>query len=119
MLYELHEMQHAYFAPWRALAEAAVGLYGHPTSPLSYSPVSRAIAASSELILRTTQRYDKPRFNLPETVHAGQTVSVREEVLIDLPFCQLLHFRKEGVEHDVINANDGEYAFIEIELKQG
>jgi beta-alanine degradation protein BauB len=27
------------------------------------------------------------------------------------------YFRKEGVEHDVINANDGEYAFIEIELK--
>ncbi len=27
------------------------------------------------------------------------------------------YFRKVGVEHDVINANDGDYAFIEIELK--
>jgi quercetin dioxygenase-like cupin family protein len=27
------------------------------------------------------------------------------------------YFRREGVEHDVINASDGEYAFIEIELK--
>jgi beta-alanine degradation protein BauB len=27
------------------------------------------------------------------------------------------YFRKAGVEHDVINANMGEYAFIEIELK--
>ena len=27
------------------------------------------------------------------------------------------YFRKQGVEHDVISANDGEYAFIEIELK--
>ncbi len=27
------------------------------------------------------------------------------------------YFRNEGVEHDVINATDGEYAFIEIELK--
>lgn len=27
------------------------------------------------------------------------------------------YFRREGVEHDVINATDGEYAFIEIELK--
>ena len=27
------------------------------------------------------------------------------------------YFRTEGVEHDVVNANDGEYAFIEIELK--
>jgi beta-alanine degradation protein BauB len=27
------------------------------------------------------------------------------------------YFRNEGVEHDVINANDIEFAFIEIELK--
>ena len=27
------------------------------------------------------------------------------------------YFRQEGVEHDVINATDGEYAFIEVELK--
>ena len=27
------------------------------------------------------------------------------------------YFRSEGVEHDVISANDSEYAFIEIELK--
>jgi quercetin dioxygenase-like cupin family protein len=27
------------------------------------------------------------------------------------------YFRNQGVEHDVINANDGDYAFIEIELK--
>ncbi|WP_245428986.1 hypothetical protein [Mesorhizobium sp. WSM3860] len=27
------------------------------------------------------------------------------------------YFRREGVARDVINANDGEYAFIEIKLK--
>jgi quercetin dioxygenase-like cupin family protein len=27
------------------------------------------------------------------------------------------YFRSEGVEHDVINATDGEYVFIEVELK--
>jgi quercetin dioxygenase-like cupin family protein len=27
------------------------------------------------------------------------------------------YFRKEGVEHDVINASEGEFAFVEIELK--
>jgi beta-alanine degradation protein BauB len=27
------------------------------------------------------------------------------------------YFREEGVEHDVINATDGAYAFVEIELK--
>jgi mannose-6-phosphate isomerase-like protein (cupin superfamily) len=28
------------------------------------------------------------------------------------------YYRPEGVEHDVINASEGEYAFIEIELKR-
>ena len=28
------------------------------------------------------------------------------------------YFRNEGVEHDVVNATAGEYAFIEIELKK-
>lgn len=27
------------------------------------------------------------------------------------------YFRKSGVEHDVINAHDGEFVFVEIELK--
>jgi beta-alanine degradation protein BauB len=27
------------------------------------------------------------------------------------------YFREAGVEHDVINANDDEFAFVEIELK--
>ena len=27
------------------------------------------------------------------------------------------YFRNQGIEHDVINATDAEYAFIEIELK--
>jgi len=27
------------------------------------------------------------------------------------------YFRPVGVEHDVVNATDGEYAFIEVELK--
>ncbi|MEW9835483.1 cupin domain-containing protein [Mesorhizobium marinum] len=27
------------------------------------------------------------------------------------------YFRREGVEHDVVNASDGDYVFIEIELK--
>jgi mannose-6-phosphate isomerase-like protein (cupin superfamily) len=27
------------------------------------------------------------------------------------------YFRQTGIEHDVVNASDGDYAFIEIELK--
>ena len=42
-------------------------------------------------------------------VDAGETLA---EMKQGVPY-----FRKAGVEHDVVNANEGEYAFIEIELK--
>ena len=31
--------------------------------------------------------------------------------------CGVSYFRKAGVHHNVINASDGEFAFVEIELK--
>lgn len=41
-----------------------------------------------------------------------KTGTVEAEMKKGVPY-----FRNEGVEHDVINASDGNYAFIEIELK--
>ena len=39
-----------------------------------------------------------------------------EHVLADLTAGQT-YFRKAGVEHDVENANDFEFAFVEVEIK--
>lgn len=39
-----------------------------------------------------------------------------EETVADLK-CGVSYFRKAGVHHNVINASEGEYAFVEIELK--
>ena len=47
MLYKWYETQHMLLGPWRVAAEAALGWYGHPFSPLTYSPIARRIAASS------------------------------------------------------------------------
>jgi len=41
-----------------------------------------------------------------------KTGTVEAEMKKGVPY-----FRNEGVEHDVINAGGGDYAFIEIELK--
>jgi beta-alanine degradation protein BauB len=41
-----------------------------------------------------------------------------QESFVDLKM-GVPYFREAGVEHDVINANDFEFAFIETELKQG
>jgi quercetin dioxygenase-like cupin family protein len=43
---------------------------------------------------------------------SGENESQIAELSAGVPY-----FRKEGVEHDVTNVNDFEYAFIEVEFK--
>ena len=76
MLYKLFEAQHQLLGPWRIAAEAARGWYAHPFSPLSYTPIARRIAASTDLFLRVTQRYEKPAWNIDSTLVDGKPVAV-------------------------------------------
>ena len=95
MLYTLHEMSHAALAPWQMWASFNANVFGHPFSPFSYSPLSRKIAAGSELFVRITQRYHKPEFGISETRVGGKKVAVDEVVALDKPFCRLLHFKRD------------------------
>ena len=87
MLYSLYEAQHLALAPLRYMAELSRGWFGHPFSPWAHLPMSRRVAASSDLFLRLTQRYDKPAWNLE---------GVDIDVALEKPFCNLLHFKRQG-----------------------
>ena len=82
MLYSLYEAQHLALAPARFMAELSRGWFGNPFSPWAYTPFSKRLAASSDLFLRVTQRYEKPAWNIDADI----------EVALDKPFCKLLHF---------------------------
>jgi len=84
MLYSLYEAQHMALVPLRFLAELSRGWFGHPFSPFAHHPLSRRFAASSDLFLRVTDRYEKPKWNLPEA---------ESEVVLEKPFCNLIRFR--------------------------
>ena len=83
MLYSLYEAQHLALVPLRFLAELSRGWFGHPFSPLSHHPLSRRFAASSDLFLRITDRYEKPKWDLAEA---------QAEVVLERPFCNLVRF---------------------------
>ncbi|HLS86352.1 MAG TPA: polyhydroxyalkanoate depolymerase [Burkholderiales bacterium] len=85
MLYNLYEAQHVALAPMRYMAELARGWFGHPFSPWAYTPLSRRVAASSDLFLRLTRRYEKPAWNID---------GVEPEVVLHKPFCDLVHFNQ-------------------------
>lgn len=95
--YHYHEMQLAAFTPMRLMAEAVQSVYSHPLMPLAYTKFGRAVAASAELIERTTRRFDKPSFGIDSTVVDGKPVAVSEAPILIKPFATLLHFEREGV----------------------
>jgi poly(3-hydroxybutyrate) depolymerase len=73
-------------APWRFWAELSRGWFGHPFSPLIYLPLARRLAASSDVFLRVTERYEKPTWKLAEA---------EPEIVLAKPFCNLVHFRQK------------------------
>ena len=95
MLYQLHEMQRALLNPMTTFAEASAKAFSDPQSPFSYMPFANRMAAGYELFFRLGKDYQKPEFGLTETTVDGHTVSVTEEVALDLPFCRLLHFKRD------------------------
>ncbi|HSN20459.1 MAG TPA: polyhydroxyalkanoate depolymerase [Usitatibacter sp.] len=96
MLYQFYDWQRAALEPWRAFAQAANELYGHPDSPLSYLPGSRNVAAAFDLMTRLTQRYERPEFGIASVTSGGAEYAVHERCELDRPFCRLLHFVKDG-----------------------
>jgi poly(3-hydroxybutyrate) depolymerase len=94
-LYHLHELHHAAVAPLNMLANVAMTFLRHPFNPMSYTGYSKHAAAAAEMIERVTHRYAKPEFGIVRTKVAGKDVKIIEEVIVEKPFCRLLHFKKD------------------------
>ena len=95
MLYQALDAHLAALMPLRLAGEALQQLLTHPLIPTTYTPVARAAAAGLELFERATRRYRKPEFGLA-TVRIGDAdVAVREEIVVERPFCRLIHFARD------------------------
>lgn len=95
MLYHWYEMGHVALKPARAMAESVRYLFESPFNPLAHTPVGRHAAAACEVFERTTRRYKKPTFGLPQTQIGSHSVAVTEDVVWQRPFCNLIHFRRD------------------------
>ena len=97
MIYSLHELHKSMMTPAVLWAGVVKETFSSPFSPLSYTPISRAVAANSELFTRLMRRYHKPEWGIGFVVIDGRDVDIVEEVAVDKPFCKLVHFRKSKV----------------------
>lgn len=100
MLYHIYDLQHAVLTPARIGAEITRTLFQNPFNPLSYSHAGRTIAAGAEVFERITRRFGKPSFELPYTYIDGHKITVTEEIVVEKPFCNLLHFKRKTKRRD-------------------
>ncbi len=93
--YHAYEAVHMMIGPARGFSDAMQLAFKNPANPLTYTPFGRTMAASAELFERTTRRYGKPAFDLPETTINGVKVAVEERVVWERPFCKLVYFDRK------------------------
>jgi poly(3-hydroxybutyrate) depolymerase len=98
--YQMYEMALASLGPARLVSDASRLVFANPFNPLANTPFGKNIAAGAELFERITRRYSKPAFGLEKTTVDGVEVAVREEVVWQRPFCNLLHFVRAGAKFD-------------------
>lgn len=100
MLYHLYDLQHALLTPARIAAELTRSVYASPSNPLAFTKLGRSIAAGAEVFERATRKFNEPDFGLHETVIGGEKVEVAEQVVLQKPFCNLVHFHRQTKRND-------------------
>ena len=96
MLYDVYQAQQDFLAPWRAGAD----LIKAALSDTALGPAAnywfRSIGAGAEIFSRAQMLHERPAFEIAEVMVAGKNQKVTEEVALEMPFGNLLHFRKES-----------------------
>ncbi len=95
MLYHWFELGQAACRPARVAADTCRLLLNNPFNPVGHTAFGRSVDAACEVFERTTRRYGRPTFGIQETAVDGKPVAVREEVLLERPFCRLVRFERE------------------------
>ncbi|WAS94549.1 polyhydroxyalkanoate depolymerase [Nannocystis punicea] len=99
MLYELHDLQRRWLRPIAGLSRMNADL-------LRMAPggLGRPAAAGWELLRRITKDHPRPVFGIDSVVAHGQTVAIREEVVMVTPWCRLVRFARRSDDAAVSSA---------------
>ena len=96
MLYDAYQAQQDLLAPWRAGADLIKAALGDTVLGPAANYWFRSIGAGAEIFSRAQMLHERPSFDITEVMVAGKTQKVTEEVALEMPFGNLLHFRKDS-----------------------
>jgi len=98
MLYDAYELQRNWLAGASTLANIGAEILSNPRNPLAYFGGGEVLSSALEVFAHAAAPRGKPEFGLKETSVSGESVAVHEEIVLRLPFGQLKHFVKAGIE---------------------
>jgi poly(3-hydroxybutyrate) depolymerase len=97
MLYSGYQAFNDFLAPARFAAQMAVGLK-EKLGLAADLPMSRRMFALMDVFQGAKLTHKRPSYALDAVRCGNATVTVREQVVLDMPFGNLLHFAKDDVE---------------------
>ncbi|HEX4272471.1 MAG TPA: polyhydroxyalkanoate depolymerase [Rhizomicrobium sp.] len=96
MLYDAYQAQQDVFAPMRAGADLVRAAFSDTSLGPAANYMFRSIAAGAEILSRAHLIHERPDYGIDSVKVQGETVAVTEEVALEMPFGNLVHFRKES-----------------------
>ena len=96
MLYDAYQVQQDMFAPVRAGADLVKAAFSDTVLGPAANYMLRCLAAGAEIVSRSHLIHDRPPFGIGQVMVEGRALEVHEEVALELPFGNLVHFRKDS-----------------------
>ncbi|MFZ2996011.1 polyhydroxyalkanoate depolymerase [Sphingobium sp.] len=97
MMYSGYQAWNDMLAPARFGAKMALGMRGS-MGPMADWAVPRRMFAMMDVFQGAKVTHKRPAYDITTVTSGNAQVAVREEVVLDLPFGDLLHFVKDDVE---------------------
>jgi len=96
MLYYAYQAQRDAFTSVQLIAEAFRGILEPHWPVIGDLPVMRQAAAAMNMLSHAGISHEHPPFGIDHVTIDDAAVPVSEEIAVSTPFCDLLHFRKDG-----------------------
>ena len=94
MLYRINAQMMEAIRPLHVVARQTRQMFYQPLNPLNYSWTFRTIRAYMEMVERLTDCYEEPAWGLDQVEINGVEVDVEYDVVLQKPYCNLLHFKR-------------------------
>ena len=101
MLYHAYQAYADASEPVRAMARAGIAMGkifgGFSPANSGLAGFTQSLSALLELTARSKMIHTRPPYAIDKVKVGGEEVPVREEIVLSLPFCDLIRFAKDGV----------------------